>query len=466
MLLMSTSPPSCLPSRRRLRAAAVVTGSLVTASLVAGLAAPPATAGTSGNDDPRTRKHRVDHKIDQKKDQLADTSAALTRSYKRLRETKQEVADARAALRRANAKVKAADKKNRETGRQLEVAKADEAKATTALRKTAADRKQTEAAVGDIARHTYQRGGLGSLSLTLQALSGGPNPADRMSLANTVMRYQAKTLARLTTESAQRRAQEDHLSAVRREVARLKAKAEAGLLEAKQARAKAQRAKHSVERSLAKQRARNRAFQAQKKRERAQLHRMQRQSDKLEKILKARAKAARERAAKRRAAKARAEARARAARARAAQSESRSSSHTSVNPAPRRGGFLSYPLIAPMSSPFGYRYHPILHIQMLHAGQDFAAACGTPVRAAASGTVIDAGWRGPSGQRVTVDHGMVNGVDLATAYYHLSRIVVYGGHVERGQLLGYSGTTGRSTGCHMHFETRENGVPVNPMKWL
>ena len=448
MLLMSTSPGSRLPRGQRWR---TVTLGLVTASLVAAATAPPANAG----DDPRTRKHRVDRKIDHTKDELADTSAALTRAYRQLRETRHEVADARARLRRAGARVRAADEKNRETGRRLEVAKADEAKATAALRQTAADRAETEGAVGDIARHTYQRGGLGSLSLTLQALAGGSNPADRMSLANTVMRYQENTLARLTTEGAQRRAQESHLSAVRREVAHLKAKAEAGLIAARQARAKADRAKRSVERSLARQRARTRAFEAQKRRERHQLRAMRRQSDHLEKILKARAEAARERAAKRRAAKARAEARARAAR-----------SSRSVNSAPRSGGILSYPLVAPMSSPFGYRFHPILHIMLLHAGQDFAAACGTPVHAAASGTVIDAGWRGPSGQRVTVDHGMVRGVDLATAYYHLSRIVVYGGHVERGQLLGYSGTTGRSTGCHLHFETRENGVPVNPMKWL
>jgi murein DD-endopeptidase MepM/ murein hydrolase activator NlpD len=452
MVLMSSPPRSALPGGNRWRAAAI---GVLTASLLATTVAPAA----AGSNDPRERKHQVDRKITQQKHDLDETSSALTKAYADLRRTKGEVATARKKLTRAEAAVRAADEKNRETGRRLEVAQADEAKATEALEQTAADRRQTQAVVGDIARHTYQRGGLGSLSLTLQALTGGSDPVARMSLANTVLRYQKNTLHRLSTEGAERRAQESHLSAVRREVAHLKAKAEAGLLAAKQARGEAERAKRAVERTLAKQRSRARAFEAQKKRERAQLKSMQRQSHKLEQILKARAEAARERAAKRRAAKARAVARARAA-------HSRTSTSRSVNPAPRRGGFLSYPLNAPTSSPFGYRFHPILHIMLLHAGQDFAAACGTPVHAAASGTVIDAGWRGPSGQRVTVDHGLVRGVDLASAYYHLSRIVVYSGHVQRGQLLGYSGTTGRSTGCHLHFETRENGVPVDPMKWL
>ncbi len=132
----------------------------------------------------------------------------------------------------------------------------------------------------------------------------------------------------------------------------------------------------------------------------------------------------------------------------------------------RAGGYLSYPARGPLSSPFGLRFHPILHIWRMHTGQDWAIPCGTPVHAAAAGRVISAGWAGGYGNRIVVDHGRVNGKDLATTYNHLSRIVKRGGHVARGQLIGYSGTTGLSTGCHLHFETRVNGVPVNPTRWL
>ena len=118
---------------------------------------------------------------------------------------------------------------------------------------------------------------------------------------------------------------------------------------------------------------------------------------------------------------------------------------------------------APITSGFGLRYHPILHIWRLHSGTDFGVACGTPVRAAAAGTIISAGWGGGYGNRIVIDHGYVRGESLATTYNHLTRIVA-SGHVSRGQLIAYSGTTGLSTGCHLHFETLVNGSYVNPAR--
>jgi murein DD-endopeptidase MepM/ murein hydrolase activator NlpD len=112
------------------------------------------------------------------------------------------------------------------------------------------------------------------------------------------------------------------------------------------------------------------------------------------------------------------------------------------------------------------RFHPVLHYWRLHAGTDFGASCGTPVRAAASGTVVRAGWAGGFGNQVVIDHGRMRGAGLASSYNHLSRIIARGGRVSRGQLIGYSGTTGLSTGCHLHFEVYVNGVHVNPMNWL
>jgi murein DD-endopeptidase MepM/ murein hydrolase activator NlpD len=112
------------------------------------------------------------------------------------------------------------------------------------------------------------------------------------------------------------------------------------------------------------------------------------------------------------------------------------------------------------------RYHPVLHYWRLHAGTDFGAPCGTPVRASASGTVVRAGWSGGYGNQVVIDHGRMKGVGLASSYNHLSRIIKHSGRVSRGQLIGYSGTTGLSTGCHLHFEVYVNGGHVNPMNWL
>ena len=95
------------------------------------------------------------------------------------------------------------------------------------------------------------------------------------------------------------------------------------------------------------------------------------------------------------------------------------------------------------------------------------AAALASFRAAASGTVVEAYSHSAYGNRVIVDHGYQGGVGLATAYNHMSRFSAYPGQrVQRGDVIGYVGTTGYSTGCHLHFMAFENGSTVNPMNWL
>ena len=119
-----------------------------------------------------------------------------------------------------------------------------------------------------------------------------------------------------------------------------------------------------------------------------------------------------------------------------------------------------------ISSPFGWRMHPILHVRKLHTGIDIAAPSGTTIVAAASGTVIHAysvSQSGGYGNFTIIDHG--NG--LVTCYAHQSRVSVrVGQHVSKGQTIGAVGSTGMSTGPHLHFEVRVNGTPVNPMRYL
>jgi murein DD-endopeptidase MepM/ murein hydrolase activator NlpD len=98
----------------------------------------------------------------------------------------------------------------------------------------------------------------------------------------------------------------------------------------------------------------------------------------------------------------------------------------------------------------------------MHEGIDIAAPAGSPITAAASGTVIYAGWFGGYGNLAIIDHG--GGV--ATAYGHMSAIYATGGAVVQGQSIGAVGTTGHSTGNHLHFEVRINGSPVDPLGYL
>jgi murein DD-endopeptidase MepM/ murein hydrolase activator NlpD len=128
------------------------------------------------------------------------------------------------------------------------------------------------------------------------------------------------------------------------------------------------------------------------------------------------------------------------------------------------GGALSWPVRGRVSSEFGYRISPTTGRPQLHAGLDIPAPTGTPIRAAADGKVIFAGWNsGGYGYMVMIDHGS----NIVTLYAHNSSVAVGAGEfVTRGQTVAYAGSTGDSTGPHCHFEVRVNGTPQNPRNWL
>ena len=121
---------------------------------------------------------------------------------------------------------------------------------------------------------------------------------------------------------------------------------------------------------------------------------------------------------------------------------------------------MMWPVNARITSTFGMRYHPILHFSRMHSGVDFGAAWGTPIHAAADGQVVRAGWAGGYGRQVRIAHGG----GLATSYSHMSRMIVEPGSlVRQGQVIGYVGTSGLSTGSHLHYEVLRGGHAVNPM---
>ena len=118
---------------------------------------------------------------------------------------------------------------------------------------------------------------------------------------------------------------------------------------------------------------------------------------------------------------------------------------------------LIWPVSGPVTSPFGYRWG------RLHAGIDIGVPYGTPIHAAASGTVVLAGWNGGYGNYTCIDHGG----GMATCYGHQSSFAVSSGaQVSQGQVIGYVGNTGHSFGAHLHFEVRINGNPVDPLGYL
>ncbi len=121
---------------------------------------------------------------------------------------------------------------------------------------------------------------------------------------------------------------------------------------------------------------------------------------------------------------------------------------------------MMLPVDGHITSYFGYRYHPILHFTRFHAGLDIGAAWGSPIVAAGDGEVVAAGWAGGYGREVQIAHGG----GLTSLYGHMSEIVAQtGSYVHAGQVIGYVGSSGLSTGPHVHFEVRQGGQPVNPL---
>jgi murein DD-endopeptidase MepM/ murein hydrolase activator NlpD len=140
-----------------------------------------------------------------------------------------------------------------------------------------------------------------------------------------------------------------------------------------------------------------------------------------------------------------------------AQVQARLASANGAGPVRQGSGSMIWPINGAFTSPFGMRWG------RLHAGVDLAAPEGTPIRAAESGRVILMGWTGGYGNYTCIAHGGA----LSTCYAHQSRYgTSVGASVSQGQVIGYVGNTGNSTGAHLHFETRVNGTPVDPMGYL
>jgi murein DD-endopeptidase MepM/ murein hydrolase activator NlpD len=401
---------------------------------------PLSSADTAGD------KKKLDASIAALSTAIEGTSQDLAIAVRVLQRTQAQLPGAQQALTVAVAAQVVADTNNQTMATALAVAEADAAKSADALGQNARDSQAAQDQLANLVRNDYQQGAVSGLSIVLEATSP-EDFTDRLLTMDTVLRVRSERLRGLGTMRAQGHADQAHLVAVRQQVAALKVQADAALVQATAARSAAAAAKTNLDLLYAAQSRYEATVAAKKATEIANLAKMQAESDSLARQLAARAKAARE-----------------AAALAAAAGGAHQPAPQSV-PQSNGGGFLSYPLTAPVSQEFRPRGDPLGY----HPGIDFAANCGSPVYAAAAGDVImttPESLSGGYGNRLIIDHGLQRGVDLTTTYNHLTSFVVTSGHVARGQLVAYSGTTGFSTGCHLHFETREDGTPVNPRLWL
>ncbi|MBD8044230.1 peptidoglycan DD-metalloendopeptidase family protein [Arthrobacter sp. Sa2BUA2] len=330
---------------------------------------------------------------------------------------------------------------------------------------------ETQKVIGQIASQAYKSGGVPSSLTLLFGADGADSLTDTMGMAGQALRGQNAAVERLTQQSATNVNSEARLAAVEEEISTLKAQAEEALKAEQSARDEAAAEKAKVDDLIASAEALNSELEAQKPVVQAKLSSIQSEQAAVQAEIAERQRIMLEEA--RRAEEARIAEANRVAAEQAAQNNQPVPPPQTVVPTNPSAFGLQYPVSAPVTSGFGWRPTPAGTIDFsgtggyLHSGIDFGARCGTPIYAAAAGEVWRSDMGGTemigTGNRIVLNHGVIGTSALATNYYHMSsRVVSAGQWVNAGQLIGYVGSTGNSTGCHLHFETMLNGQLVNP----
>jgi murein DD-endopeptidase MepM/ murein hydrolase activator NlpD len=430
-------------------------GATLGAVLAAGLAlGGVVSAGADDIDDRRAaaeaERRQKQRERAQLEASLEDTNADLRQAALDLNSVEARLPVAQAELAAAQAALEEARRKAAILAQRLEDAQAEEASVAQQIEK---DEGKVEAARADIvemAREAYRAGDDASAFGIVTGAQSTEEFLQDYAVSSSAARIQGRTLTELQDAEALARNQQARLDAIRETIAQLKKEADANVIAAQEAEREAADRKAEVERLIVQQRQLKATIETKREETLEDLERNDQERDELASKIKE-IIAAQERRDRR------------LAEERRRQQEERNSGGGSSN-----RSFLSYPVASPVvTSSYGMRYHPVYRTWRLHAGTDFRAYCGTPIYASASGTVVHAYYKYGAGNQVLINHGYHGGSSVMTAYSHLSGFAVGGGQsVSKGQVVGYSGTTGSSTACHLHFEVWVDGGTVDPMGWL
>jgi murein DD-endopeptidase MepM/ murein hydrolase activator NlpD len=390
------------------------------------------TAGPAGAD-PNDDKARVDK-------QLADAAAHLEIASARAQQAAAEYAaavaalpGAEAALAEAQGRVAAAEAAARQAEREAETARTEQAGADRQYTAAAGQVDVARGEVGRFAAATYKGENLRLFDSLVNA--GTPTKlAVRLGYLDRVAGAQQSALARVTAARGQVREQRSLVAAATRRAEQASAAAARALADSQAAAARALRAKERVTALIAQKENAVTTANSERSAVLARYEELKAESARVEAELRAAAR--------------------RHARA-------------AAPVAPQGSAYFLTPVRGHKTSGFGSRFHPIFHVWLLHSGLDLGAPFGSPIVAAADGEVVQAGWRGGYGNYTCIYHGEYQGKGLATCYGHQSQIGVHTGQqVRRGEVIGRVGSTGNSTGPHLHFEVRRDGVPEDPENWL
>ena len=370
--------------------------------------------------------------------QLAQTEQDLVTIQTQLQAAQQKLADATTAL-------ATAQREQQQIAGQLTDAQNQQQQIAQQITDGQAQQAQLRDAVGAMAREAYRDGGDVAGISTVLAAQSTDDFLNTYTMLAAAQRAQAGVFDQITELQAQARNQSARMQSVQQKIAELKQAADQKVADANQARQDAADATAQVANLQQQAQTKQASLQGQISTAQQQDAALQASTAQIESDLK---------------------------KVIAQQQAQAALQHSSAAPGHALPGawFANPTANNPIyvTSEFGWRLQPVLHIWRLHAGIDLMDHCGQEVRAGRDGTVVWAKYLNGYGNQVMLDHGWVNGTSLMSSYSHMIRFIVSPGqHVTAGQVLGYAGMTGGdSTGCHLHFEVHINGSPVNPRSYL
>lgn len=462
--------------RKGRRSSGILLTSVLGAGLLfSGLNLLPAFADTLDE-----QKQQLEQEQTQLQSNLEGLDSEISSMIVELETLQGQLPAAQAELAEAEARVQAATNEVNELNQRLSAAEQQKADITAEIAANEEKISESQKLLGQIASEAYKRGGITEDLSFILGMSDSSLP-DTLGMADQAMRVQGNQLSSDSQRVAAEKNAEARMIAVEERISTLRDQAEAALQAEEEAKDEAAQRKANVESMISQTETLTESLRAKRPVIQQQLEDNQVAQTEVNQKIAERQERLRREAEERR----KREEEARRKRHEAEQRRLAEEAKTNNRPAPPVQEYvpaassasssgsssdLSWPINAPVTSEYGWRPTPAGTFDYggrggyVHTGIDFGAACGTPIRAAAAGEVWYADWAvWTSGNRVVISHGVSNGKAIATKYHHMTRYIVSPGQkVSKGQTIGYVGSTGNSTGCHLHFETIVDGSAVNP----
>ncbi|WP_203336057.1 peptidoglycan DD-metalloendopeptidase family protein [Nocardioides limicola] len=418
------------------------TATLAALVLVAGV--PAVVVGTNAAaselEDLKERKGKVTNQLGNAQDDLRESSQRLRRTSRQLEQAEARLSTARSRLSTARTRLAEARAEDARMADRLAAAEERLRVAREELRQGRADVEEQAVHVEHVITSAYKDGD--PMMQGFVTLLEAKDPADLIR-ASEAMRifagHEARTLDNLRQAEVKLAVQHNKVRDTRAQVKERRQAAADHLATMRSLEQEAQAATSRVADLVSRHSRARRAADKARKRDLAVIARLKQQQQRLEERMRKRAEELKKQAA--------------------------AKGNLQTGPT---GGYLNWPVKGYVTSSFGWRNHPIYGYRSLHDGVDFGTGgCGAPLYASANGTVMSRYYQTAWGNRLVIDHGLVRGHGLATIYNHAARYIVSPGQrVSRGQVIGYVGSTGWSTGCHLHFTVLQNGRPVDPFNWF